>query len=258
DQSRPDGQPRSYSKLTLKEFYAATGVELTLVAADTTWARMLLLNHRTAPEVPVVWAARMSMSVPLLWQEVEWLAEWGPYHTWDPAAGRLAPNDITGHSIVDGGLLSNFPIALFLADRPDVAAVMGPAQVKNVLGLLIDEALAVPNQPPRPPESAASALTGLRTVKRLHRLINAATGAHDNMAIAAFAPHVVRLPAGGYSTTQFDMTDAERDALVDAGRQAMRAFLAQQSVLEVAGPEFAPGDAVVDLANEAAATLLQR
>ena len=51
------------------------------------------------------------------------------------------------------------------------------------------------------------------------------------MAIAVFARHVVRLPAGGYSTTQFDMTDEERDALVEAGRQAMRTFLASQTVL---------------------------
>jgi NTE family protein len=258
DQDRPDGQPRGYSKMTMKEFFAATGVELTLVAADTTWGRMLLLNHRTAPDVPVVWAARMSMSVPLLWQEVEWLKEWGAYHTWDPAEGRLNARKMTGHTIVDGGLLSNFPIALFLADRPDVTAIVGPAQIKNVLGLLIDEAIPVPNQPQESAAGVGATLTGLRTFKRLRRLLDTATGAHDNMAIAAFARHVVRLPAGGYGTTQFDMTDAEREALVNAGREAMRAFLAQQSVLEIAGPEFAPGDAETMLANEAAATLLQR
>jgi predicted acylesterase/phospholipase RssA len=258
DQTRPDGQPRGYSKLTLKEFNAATGVELTLVAADTSWARMLLLNHRTAPDVPVVWAARMSMSVPLLWQEVEWQKEWGPYHAWNPAKERLEAHHVTGHTIVDGGLLSNFPIALFMADRPDVTAIVGPAQAKNVLGLLIDEAIPVPKPPDESAADLGATLTGSRTFKRLHRLVNTAIGAHDNMAIAAFIRHVVRLPAGGYGTTQFDMTDAERDALVDAGRKAMRTFLAQQSVLEVAGPEFAPGDAETMLANEAAATLLQR
>ena len=117
---------------------------------------MLLLNHRTAPDLPVVWAARMSMSVPLLWQEVEWQGDWGAYRTWNPATKRLEPNDITGHVIVDGGLLSNFPIALFVADRPDVTAVVGPAQRKNVLGLLIDESLPVPNRPPPAAGSAAS------------------------------------------------------------------------------------------------------
>lgn len=260
DQAKPDGEPRGFSKHTLKEFFEATGVELTLVAADTTWARMLLLNHRTAPDLPVVWAARMSMSVPLLWQEVEWVKEWGAYHTWNPARGRLEAKNVNGHMIVDGGLLSNFPIALFLADREDVAAIMGPPQVKNVLGLLIDEAIPVPNQPPKLAAGVGTSLTELRTVRRLQRLVNTATSAHDNMAISAFARHVVRLPAGGYSTTQFDMTDAEREALVNAGRTTMRAFLRQESVLEgVAGaPEFAVGSEEMELANEAALTLLQR
>ena len=75
------------------------------MAADTTDSRMLVLNHRTAPDLPVVYAARMSMSVPLLWQEVIWQPEWGKYN------GR----DLTGHTIVDGGLLSNFPIELYLS-----------------------------------------------------------------------------------------------------------------------------------------------
>ena len=59
-----DGQPRQLGASTLKGFFTATGVEMTLVAADTTWSRMLLLNHRTAPDLPVVWAARMSIERP--------------------------------------------------------------------------------------------------------------------------------------------------------------------------------------------------
>jgi predicted acylesterase/phospholipase RssA len=260
DQDRPDGQPRGFSKLTLKEFFAATGVDLTLVAADTTWARMLLLNHRTAPHVPVVRAARMSMSVPLLWQEVEWEPEWGPYYTWNPVDGRLEPRDMTGHTIVDGGLLSNFPIALFLADRDDITAIVGPPQAKNVLGLLIDEAIGVPGRPADPEMGGGFSLTGIPAVGRLRRLINTATSANDNMAVAAFAPHVVRLPAGGYGTTQFDMTDAQREALVNAGRTAMRAFLGQQVVLEGVGSalEFAVGDREMMLANQAALEWLNR
>ncbi len=45
------------------------------------------------------------------------------------------------------------------------------------------------------------------------------------MVIDEFSHLVVRLPAGGYGTTEFDMSDARREALVDAGRQAMRAYL---------------------------------
>jgi NTE family protein len=261
DEPRPDGQARCYSHMTLQEFFEATGAELTLVAADTTSAQMLLLNHRTAPHCPVVWAARMSMSVPLLWQEVEWQEAWGPYHAWDPAAAELRPVDLTGHTVVDGGLLSNFPIALFLADRSDVAAVVGPARTRNVLGLLIDESLQVPNRPPRPAAPSRFSLGSLRTVDRIHRLLTTATAAHDNMAISAFSRHVVRLPAGGYGTVQFDMDDDERQALLDAGRTAMVSFLAQQSVLEVMPAQaagFAAGPAERALANDAALTILGR
>ena len=36
---------------------------------------------------------------------------------------------------------------------------------------------------------------------------------------------VVRLPAAGYGTTEFDMSDERRDALVRAGKDAMAAHL---------------------------------
>lgn len=255
-----NGKARAFAAMTMAQFHKATGRELTLIAADTTWQRMLLLNHRTTPELPVVYAVRMSMSVPLLWEEVVWKAEWGPYHAWDPKQCKLAPNEMTGHEVVDGGLLSNFPIALFMASRPDVAAVMGEPKAKNVLGLLIDETLPVPDRPVRATASGglAASVGGLTVVRRLQQLANTATCAHDNMAKAVFAANVVRLPAGGYGTTQFDMTDAEREALLNAGRHAMRDFLATQTVLEGTGEglDFSVSDAAKAAANAAAGAIL--
>jgi NTE family protein len=248
------GKPRQFGGLTLEEFHAATGSEMTLVAADTTASRLLLLNHRTAPRLPVRYAVRMSMSIPLLWQEVVWDAAWGPYQVWDPAKRQLVDTDIVGHAIVDGGLLSNFPISLFLADRPDVAAVVGPVGSGNVMGLLIDETLPVPGRPA--PAPAATGIAALRTVQRLKHIVDTATNAHDNMAKAVFAQHVVRLPAAGYGTTQFDMTDAEREALVEGGRQAMREYLAPKPA-SMRRRAAAPRSAT-SLANEAAAMILQR
>jgi len=252
DEGEVAGKPRRFGGLTLAEFNAATGREMTLVAADTTASRLLLLNHRTAPRLPVIWAVRMSMSIPLLWQEVVWQEAWGPYGAWDPAKQQLRETDIAGHAIVDGGLLSNFPISLFLSDRADVAAVVGPPSGGQVLGLLIDETLPVPGRPA--PAPAATGLAGLRTVQRLKHIADTATNAHDNMAKAVFAQHVVRLPAAGYGTTQFDMSDEEREALVEGGRQAMRAFLAPKPASMRRRP--AKQDAA-SLANQAAAMILQ-
>ncbi len=52
---------------------------------------------------------------------------------------------------------------------------------------------------------------------------NTVTTAHDKMVIEEFDQLVVRLPAQGYGTTEFDMGDERRTALVEAGRSAMAA-----------------------------------
>ena len=134
DTGEYNGNPRNFSKMTLKQFHEATGKDLSLVGSDTTKEMMLVLNHRTAPELPVVWAVRMSMSIPLLWQEVVWQKEWGQYRGME----------MEGHTIVDGGLLSNFPIELFISDLKTVTDVMGDKTSGQVLGMLIDETLPVP------------------------------------------------------------------------------------------------------------------
>jgi NTE family protein len=201
---------RAFGKMTLAQFFDATGAEISVVASDTTDGRILVLNHRTAPNCPIVWAVRMSMSIPLVWDEVIWKASWGEY----------LEHDITDHAVVDGGLLSNFPIELFISDALQVTRLMGPKSSNPVLGMLIDEKL---------PVSQAKGLfvninidvKELRTLQRLRRFVDTATGAHDKMVIDEFNNLVVHLPAEGYGTTEFDMSDERRAALVTAGRTAM-------------------------------------
>lgn len=242
--SWPGGQ-RAFSGMSLSELYQATHVELSVVASDTTDARMLVLNHRTAPDCPLVWAVRMSMSIPLVWDEVIWQPAWGTY------LGR----DVTGHAIVDGGLLSNFPIELFISAEPHVIALMGPKGTSPVLGLLIDEQLPVPGSKGllvsvdiKPGE--------LQTVQRLRRLADAATSAHDKMVIDQYAHLVVRLPAEGYGTTEFDMSDARRTALVEAGRVAMALHLDSPGGL-VLPTKGAPGAPAASPADRIARNILQ-
>lgn len=214
---------RRFSAMTLSQMFKATGVELSLVASDTTDFRMLVLNHRTAPDCPIVWAVRMSMSIPLVWNEIAWRAEWGKY----------LDRDIAGHLIVDGGLLSNFPIELFISDEARVTSLMGPKGSNPILGFLIDERLPVATTRGRfitvdikPRE--------LRTVQRLERLVDTATTAHDKMVLEENSHLVVFLPAKGYGTTEFDMTEPRRKALVAAGRAAVQRYFDDQ---EEAGAE---------------------
>ena len=119
----------AYATMTLGQLYEATKQDLSLVATDTTQKEMLVLNHRTAPNCPVTWAVRMSMSIPFAWHEVRWQSAWNPYRLYDAAGtGVKEERALTDHAIVDGGVLSNFPINMFTSNNPEVRAVMGGAQ----------------------------------------------------------------------------------------------------------------------------------
>ncbi len=157
----------------------------------------------------------MSMSIPLVWDEVIWDESWGTYQ------GR----EMKGHSIVDGGLLANFPIELFISDAPYVTRLMGPKGNDPILGMLIDESQIV--QRPAVPRGLVKVNVDpyqLQTVQRILRLVNTMTSGHDKMVIEEFRHLVVKLPAGGYGTTEFDLSDPDRNALVDAGRKAMQQY----------------------------------
>jgi predicted acylesterase/phospholipase RssA len=220
DSGEYNGKSRNFSKMTLEQFHEATGKDLSLVGSDTTMEMMLVLNHRTAPKLPLVWAVRMSMSIPLLWQEVVWKKEWGRYRG----------QDMEGHTIVDGGLLSNFPIELFISDLKTVTEVMGNKTSRNVLGLLIDESLPVPGAQTTKSDSGKEKfeISQLATVQRLNSLVNTVLGARDKSVIEAFEDLVARMPAKDYGTTEFDMTDERRNILVEAGRKAMQGYFAEK------------------------------
>ncbi len=242
------GGPRRFSQMTLAQFYAATQADLSLVASDTSAAAMLVLNHQTAPDLPLAWAVRMSMSVPLLWQDVVWQDGWGTYR------GRV----MAGHEIVDGGLLSNFPIELFVSSDEAVTNVMGPKKSEHVIGMLIDESIPVPGAGKAPRPADELSIGDLRTVQRLSNLINTTLSARDKWVIDAFENLVVRLPAQGYGTTEFNMTEERQALLVNAGRAAMQTYFERA----LAAARSASFDVTVDerpqrLADQVALKLLE-
>jgi NTE family protein len=159
----------------------------------------------------------MSMSIPLVWQEVVWSATWGTYLGYD----------MKDHVVVDGGMLSNFPIELFLPADPQVTRLMGPKKDNPIIGLLIDESLPVPIAPKKRGFLVTIDVKPgeLQTVQRIKHLVDTMTHAHDKMVMEEYDDLVVRLPAKGYGTTEFDMTDERRQALVTAGQDAMKAYL---------------------------------
>jgi predicted acylesterase/phospholipase RssA len=205
---------------TLATFFAKKHVDLSVVTSDTTDMEMLVLNHRTAPDVPLVRAVRMSMSIPFVWREVVWQEEWGTYQ------GRSKTKNI----MVDGGVLSNFPIRLIAESVPDIMGDTDPNGALN-LGLLLDEQLAIPGTNPElPPEP----LGQIRVVQRVSRLLDTMMGAQDNDEIRRHASEICRLPVKGYGTTEFNMSEEKLHALVSGGHDAVVAHLQTRNLAAAA------------------------
>ncbi len=203
---------------TLDEFHQRTGKDLTVMASDTTGQELLVLNHRTAPDLPTAWAVRMSMSIPFVWQEVVWKKEWGTYR------GR----DITGHWIVDGGALSNFPINHFINDTQDIRDVMGDEKGSgNVVGFLIDDTLPVPNLPPKVVAEKPKTELDRRwliVVERVSNLLNTMMQAHDKSAMLTYKNNICHLPAKGVGTVEFDMSNERIQTLIKCGQVAAQDY----------------------------------
>jgi predicted acylesterase/phospholipase RssA len=218
---RLDASGRNLSGTTLTEFNERTRRDLSVVASDVTGKEMLVLNHRTAPTLPTVWAVRMSMGCPFAWPEVIWQAEWGTYR------GR----ELAGHRVVDGGLLSNFPIRMLVSSDDYIDEIMGAgAASKNVIGFLIDETLPVPGA--AEPAESGSTFQALfdrldvvqETIWRIRGLADTVMNAHDKFIDEEDQDLVCRLPAKGFGTLDFDMPPERMDAILQAGEAAMRDY----------------------------------
>jgi len=216
-----DENGRGLSGATLLQMHERTGVDLSVVASDVTGQEMLVLNHRTAPSLPVAWAVRMSMGCPFAWPEVIWRAEWGTYR------GR----DLSGHRVVDGGLLSNFPIKLLVSSDEHIDEIMGKnAAAENVIGFLIDESLPVPGAGEPPPDGSAlpailerlDVLQGM--IWRIRGLADTVLSARDKFLNEKDERLVCRLPALGYGSLEFDMTNERMQAIRAAGEAAAESY----------------------------------
>ncbi|SIO28094.1 Patatin-like phospholipase [Singulisphaera sp. GP187] len=209
--------------ITLGEFHRvslARGIQLSVVATDVTAKKSLVLNHHTAPGVPLVSAVRMSMGIPLVWPEVEWSPSWGPYRgkpMWD--------ENNAGHRVVDGGVLSNFPLKYLLDDRQRAATgVLGPFRddtSTRTLGLLLDETLDIPGVPQQ--EEKEKMADKMPAYQSMSRLMATMQGAWDQEAIDESPAGTIlcRIPVKGYDTLDFDMSEGRMKVLVASGTEAM-------------------------------------
>lgn len=202
-------------RMTLKQFHDFNrnlGRELSVVVADTNDHQPLVLNHRTAPDCPVVEAVLMSLSVPMVWPDVVWKKEWGTY------LGR----DITGHLMVDGGLKANFPIHFLMRrDEPEMRAIFGDpepaAERPAIIGLLLDESRPVPG------DVAADNEPEILLLERMNRML-ASMQSYQQEHVKEAEDLICHIGVKGHPPLELKQDPAtilRLQALVNSGRCAM-------------------------------------
>ncbi len=179
---------------------------LRVIASDVTNRRMLILPRDAArlgiepDRLNVGYALRMSMSIPIFFE---------------PVVHQAEDHDTL---IVDGGMLSNFPVWLF--DRkdgeprwPTFGLLLAEPEPRAEIGERLDNEQQVAERGSIVDYLKNIALTMLAAHDRLYL---------DNATYARTVP----IPTLGVGTTEFDISPERIKALRDSGEEAMRAFLA--------------------------------
>ena len=175
---------------------------LKLIASDVTQRQMLVLPDdlpaygRDPDDFSVARAARMSMSIPYFFEPVEL----------DIANLEPGKRGRRKCYIVDGGLLSNFPVWLF-------DAALGQTPRWPTYGFKLVE--------PDSGEPSASRLPH----QYIMSLISTMMEAHDKAYInVRDFQRTVGIPTMGIQTTQFDLSDEDKILLLRAGQEAAIKF----------------------------------
>ena len=154
-------------------------------------------------QLEVALAVRMSMSIPIFFK---------PVRIEDAATNHE-------HLIVDGGILSNFPVWLFdvpddeVPDWPTFGLMLVEPDPKTPIG----ERLPAPEHAPRGVRGLVELLSGI-----VHTMLEA----HDRLYLekAQYA-RTIPIPTLGVRTTEFDLSRDRAQALYDSGRAAAAQFL---------------------------------
>jgi NTE family protein len=189
---RPEAEPRYRYKLQV-------------MVSDLTEQRLLVLPkdaHKLGIEDPdelsVALAVRMSMSIPVFFEPVSFT---------NPKTGRE-------HLIVDGGMLSNFPLWLFDAEEP----------LWPTIGVKFIE------EDPRAPLAPLGSRGGvLKFVDYARSLVETMMEAHDRFYLEeSDFDRTIAIDALGVGTTEFDLPRERAMELYDSGRAGAEEFLSHK------------------------------
>ncbi|MDN4058032.1 patatin-like phospholipase family protein [Massilia sp. YIM B02769] len=150
---------------------------LRIVATDLTERTLVVFDANNYPQMEVAEAVRMSMSIPFLFE----------------------PKRLGEHLMVDGGVLSNFPISLF-----DVSETLGLRLRSN-------------------PDSMSFAPDGLKNY--IAGMVGAMLDGRDNYDVeSSVVGGLIEIDPGSVSTTQFSLSRKEKDDLFERGVSAASKF----------------------------------
>jgi len=182
---------------------------LQVVASDVTKHELLVLPRDAtklgieADELDVALAVRMSMSIPIFFEPVRFE---------NPKTGET-------HVIVDGGMLSNYPVWLFDCDDGT------PPDWPTFGMLLVEPKPSVPigARLPKPKLAGSGAGALIDYVKALAQTM---MEAHDRLYVEqANYARTIPIPTLGVGTTEFELSKERAVALFDSGRRAAEKFL---------------------------------
>ncbi len=174
-----------------------------------------------AADIPVAEAVRASMSIPFFYRPV-----------------KLRHGDGETSVLVDGGMLSNFPVGLF--DAPPGVAPRWPT-----FGIKLSS---------RPPKGGVTGRRVSGAVGLTAALISTMSGFYDRMHVddQDVCARTIFVDTAGISATDFDLTTAQRDLLFSNGQEAARAFLATWDFAEyIRTYRTAPQPTVIDVTGPA-------
>ncbi|HLP87534.1 MAG TPA: patatin-like phospholipase family protein [Nostocaceae cyanobacterium] len=159
-------------------------IPLTVIAADISRSKMIVFNQDKYPDMPVADAVRMSMSIP----------------------GFFCPVQFGQSLIVDGGIVSNFPVWVF--------EELQKIQPLPIFGLRLESE----NQYLRNNQGMFNLLGSL-----FHTFINVNTEREISKVTNL---HTINLPTLGVNVTDFHLSQNRKLQLYQAGLDRTKAYLA--------------------------------
>lgn len=170
------------SDLTFEALHQHTGLSLRVLATDLNLGKGVVFSVQETPTYPVAVGVSASMCYPYFFQPI------------------LCPQ--TGHSLIDGGVTSNYP--LYLVPKEEHG---------RTLSILL-----------RPGMKEADHLYDLPPEHLLVRPLSIALTQKTNIETTLYNVECIRIPLGDLNVLDFSLSMEKKRELVEKGREAVQAW----------------------------------